>query len=102
MNDDEMLELFNIIGRESINIQKDFKEITDPKSNLLDMGLDSLDFITMFIYVGDIFDMPDEDFNKHPLMATGGPVPTFADLIAVIRDIGKNLEISFEEAKDSI
>lgn len=102
MDDDEMMKLFNIVGRESINIEKDFKEITNPESSLLAMGLDSLDFITLFIYIGDIFDMPDEDFNKHPLMATGGPTPTFANLIDVIRDIGKNLEISFEEAKEII
>jgi acyl carrier protein len=98
MTNVELLKLFNIIGIEAIDDKTKFKEITNADLNILDMGLDSLDFITMFIYMGDIFDMPDEDFNKHPLMATDGPIPTFNNLIAVIEDVGNNLDITYDEA----
>jgi len=98
MTDTEMLELMNIIGKEAINITENYREITDSSAVLSDMGLDSLDFVTLFIYTGDIFDMPDEDFNKHHLMDTKGPVPTFKDMITVIKDVGRRLDITFDEA----
>ncbi|MEO1945522.1 MAG: hypothetical protein ABGY11_14565 [Candidatus Thioglobus sp.] len=102
MTDTEILKLLNIIGKESINEQKNFREITDGEAIFTDMGLDSLDFVTMFIYTGDIFDMPDEDFNKHHLMDVKGPVPTFNNLITVIKDVGKNLDVTYEEALEQL
>jgi len=102
MNDKETLELLNLIGKEAINIKKDFKAIDDPLQPLTAMGVDSLDFITVFIYIGDIFGISDEEFNTHPNITPSTPRPLLIeDLIVCINDTA-TLHPTLEEAIEQI
>lgn len=101
LDKNEFLEFFNIVCKEAINIKTDFKEITDLDALITESGIDSLDFITVFIYIGDIFEISDEDFNKHPLLEDK-KVPSFNNLIAIIQDVGKNKDVDIKNALEAL
>ena len=88
MTNEEFIKLSNEIAKASKTPgDKPVVEVTDYDATLDDMGLDSLDFITYFIYFCDIFSIEDEAFNNHPNIGDS-KIPSVNNLIRVANDIG--------------
>lgn len=85
--DTEKFEIIRAICKEAINIKSDYREVEDIDIALIDTGVDSLDFITVFIYIGDIWGISDDAFNNHPMISPEPVRPLLiSDLIMCIND----------------
>lgn len=101
-NEQEKLQIINAICEEAINIREDYVPATNITQKLSDTGVDSLDFITVFIYIGDIWGISDETFNKHPSISPDTPRPLLLeDIIMCINDV-HTIDPTLEDALDEI
>jgi|JYMV01.1.fsa_nt_gi hypothetical protein len=84
----EQFDIIMVICEEAINIKSDYKLVDDASQALTDTGVDSLDFITVFIYMGDIWGISDDDFNNHPDISPEPPRPLLIeDILNCINEV---------------
>ncbi|MDR0580414.1 MAG: hypothetical protein LBG21_07430 [Campylobacteraceae bacterium] len=63
-NRQEILAVINYLIKEEIYDKSNFKELTSEDSELKDTGLDSFDFIMVFLKLGEIYGINDKVFKE--------------------------------------
>lgn len=98
ITNDEYVIIFDLIAKEC---RDKVLPITSLDQEITEIGLDSLDFVTFFIYMDSIWGLPDKEFNEHRFMDKES-VPTFSKLIILISEIHVNEDVSFDDAVESL
>ena len=65
MNNDDIRVLINLISKSELEVIKspNFKEITKPTSHLSEMGIDSLEYMMLYMHLGELFGIDKERFK---------------------------------------
>jgi acyl carrier protein len=65
MNNDDIRVLINLISKSELEVIKspNFKEITNHTSKLSEMGIDSLEYMMLYMHLGELFGIDKERFK---------------------------------------
>lgn len=63
MNRQEIMTIINQIAENEIHDKSVFKKLTSEQEHLTDTGIDSFDFIMLYMKLGEEFNIPNKDFK---------------------------------------
>jgi acyl carrier protein len=75
----DFLELFDAVVRESKLVLDGYVQPTSMGDNLADLGLDSLDFVMVFMLLGDMHGIPEDIADNPPELTTIQEAKDFID-----------------------
>ena len=96
MNHEELTELINLISKTELEVIRspNFSLIKNPDSLLSEMGIDSLEYMMLYLHIGEICGIKNEDFQL-PSMQGDISLKFFIEFI----NKHKTKHLTFSEAK---
>jgi acyl carrier protein len=106
MNEQDKIELINHIIKLARPVSADELKVSTLDTEMKDTGLDSLDFLMVGVYLGDVYGLSEEDLKgMQPKPPAEGEEPkpyTIADLFKYAEDHATKQPTNFKEAVASI